>query len=317
MKSLTRSETAEFFRGKDSYVILTHRKPDGDTLGSAALLCRGLRQLGKTAHILENTEITPRYMPLISGLTKDQPEETDTLVCVDVASPGQLPMAFRQYQERIVLRIDHHGSATPFTPASLVDAGAAACGEIIYDVLKSMGAKLDEAMADALYTAVSTDTGCFRYANTTANSYNVAADCAAVSKNLYAITQQIFETNTLARLRLQGYLVEKARFFLEGKAVLCLLPKEVELALGVTEDDLDSIASFPRTIEGVKLSVLIRQDQADSVKFSARAVPGWDAASLCSRFGGGGHKGAAGASVKMAMEEAARAVEAAIKELFG
>lgn len=317
MKSLTRSETAAFLQEQDRFLILTHRKPDGDTLGSAALLCRGLRQLGKTVHILRNPEITPRYQSLVEGMTKEVPEESDMLLCVDVASPGQLPMVFRDYQERISLRIDHHGSATPFTPVSLVDPKAAACAEIIYDVLKEMGAKLDEPMADALYIGVSTDTGCFRYANTTANSYAVAADCAAVSKNLHSITQQIFETNSLPRLRLQGYLVENARFLLEGKAVLCLLPKVVERELGVTEDDLDSIASFPRTIEGVKLSVLIRQDQIDTVKFSVRGVPGWDASALCSRFGGGGHKGAAGASVKMDMEEAAAAVEAAVKELFG
>ena len=209
MKSLNRSETAAFLAANDGFVILTHRRPDGDTLGSAAALCRGLRQLGKEAYILENPEITPKYDHLHAGLTKENVEQSDILVAVDTASKGMLPAAFAHLADSIPLRIDHHGSAESFTDMELVEPGAAACGEIVYGVLTQMGAKLDEQMADALYTAISTDTGCFRYANTTENTFRVAADCAAVSKNIFAINQRLFDTNSLGRLRLQGYMVEE------------------------------------------------------------------------------------------------------------
>lgn len=315
MKKLTRTETAAFLAANDGFAILTHRRPDGDTLGSAALLCRGLRQLGKVAYILENPEITPKYAPLHKGLTMPSVQEGDVLIAVDTASKGMLPEAFAHLADAIALRIDHHGTAESFTDWELVEPEAAACGEIVYGVLQELGAQLDEPMADVLYTAVSTDTGCFRYANTTPNTFRVAADCAAVSKNLFAMNQLYFDTNSLGRLRLQGWLVENAIFLQEGKAVICALPKSVEEELGLSEDDMENISGFPRSIEGVKVAATIREDAPGKVKISVRAVPGCDAAAICAKFGGGGHKGAAGASMTCSMEVAVEALKEAIPTL--
>ena len=315
MQKLNRTETAAYLLQHDGFAILTHRRPDGDTLGSAALLCRGLRQLGKQAYILENPEITEKYAHLHDGLTKSDAETTDTLICVDVASPQMLSNAFAHLQDRICLRIDHHGSATSFTEKELVEPLTAACGETVYGVLSAMGVSLDEPMAEALYTAISTDTGCFRYANTTADTFRVAADCAAISKNLFALNQALFETNSLGRLRLQGWLVEHAIFLQNGSIVICPLPKAVEEELGLTEDDLENISGFPRTIEGVKIAATIRQEDSGRVKVSVRAVPGYDASAICAQFGGGGHKGAAGASMQMSMNEAVEAIKAAMPRL--
>lgn len=315
MGSLTRNEAAQWLAQRDHFLILTHRRPDGDTVGSAAVLCRGLRQLGKKAYILQNTEITEKYEPLHQGLTKKTAAAGDTLICVDVASAGMLPEAFKKLQNRIELRIDHHGTATPFTPLELVDPQAAACAEVIYDVLCLLGVRLDKLMAEALYTAVSTDTGCFRYANTTAHSYQVAAACAEAGGDLYTINQAIFETNTLARLRLQGWMVENTRFLNGGSVAVCVLPLAVERHFGVTEDDMENISGFPRSIEGVKIAATLRQTGQGQVKLSVRAMPGYDAAAVCARFGGGGHKGAAGASTELSLEEAAAAVAKAMQEV--
>ena len=194
---MTRTEVAAWLQQRNDFLILSHRRPDGDTLGSTAALCLGLRQLGKRAYILENPETTVLYRHLHQGLTKPQAEEGDVLISVDVASPGMLGESARSLQEKIALRIDHHCTATSFTPDELVDGDAGACGEIIYDVLMEMGVKLDKPLAEALYTAVSTDTGCFRYANTTDHSFLVAAACAAAGGDLHTINQQIFDTNIL------------------------------------------------------------------------------------------------------------------------
>ena len=308
-KILTKAEAARFLLEGDNYCLLTHRRPDGDTLGCAALLCRGLRQLGKTSHILRNPEITEKYAALHTGLTKDAAEETDTLVCVDVASANMLGDWAKAVESRILLRIDHHGTATSFTPYALVDPEAAACGEIIYDVLTEMGATLDEAMAEALYTAVSTDTGCFRYANTTDRTFEVAAACAKVSKRLFAINQELFETNTLSKLRMQAWIAENLKIFGDGKLAIVSIPRAVEDLIGVTEDDMDNISSFPRTVAGVCMAATLRQTKDGDVKISLRSIPGYDSAALCAKFGGGGHKGAAGASSHLSLAEAAKAVE--------
>ena len=310
MKNLTRSETAQILAAHDNYAIVTHRRPDGDTLGSSALLCMGLRQMGKNAHILHNPEITLKYAHLHQGLTKAAAEEGDFVVSVDVASAGMLPDCFKDLCYD--LRIDHHGSATSFTPVELVEPGAAACGEIVYWVLTEMGAELDIPMANALYTAISTDTGCFRYANTTGDTFAVASACAKAGAEVFTINQALFETNSLARLKVQAYMLENARFLQNGKIAVCALPKAVEEACGAGEDDLDNISGFPRTIEGVKLAVTIREENANKVKMSVRAVPGQDAAALCAKFGGGGHKGAAGASMDMSLDEAVQSVIAAL-----
>lgn len=315
MKQLTRKQTAEFLNKNDNYVILTHRRPDGDTLGSAALLCRGLRKLRKNAHILRNPEITEKYAHLHEGLTTEQISEGDVLIAVDTASKGMLPAAFSAYAERISLRIDHHATADSFTDCELVEPEAAACGEPVARVLSLMGVSLDKPMANALYTAISTDTGCFRYANTTAETLSVAAECAKVSKNLFAINQALFETRSLGRLRLEGWLIEHMLFLQEGKIAICALPKAIEEELGLTEDDLENISGFPRSIEGVKIAATIREDGENRVKISVRAVPGYDASAICAQFGGGGHKGAAGATLSMTMEQAVEAIKAVMPEM--
>lgn len=315
MKILTKNQTAEFLTENNNFVILTHRRPDGDTLGSAALLCRGLRKLGKTAHILRNPEITEKYAPLHEGLTTEQVSEGDILVAVDTASRGMLPEAFSQYADRIALRIDHHATADSFTDMELVEPETAACGEIIFHVLMQMNVDLDEGMADALYTAISTDTGCFRYANTTFYTFMIAAQCAVESKNLFAINQALFETRSLGRLRLEGWLIEHILFLQDGKVAICALPKSVEEELHLTEDDLENISGFPRSIEGVKIAATIREDGENRVKISVRAVPGYDAAAICQNFGGGGHKGAAGASMSCSMEEAVEAIKKAMPKI--
>ena len=311
---MTRNDAANFFLEHDNFAIVTHRRPDGDTNGTAAALCRLLRAQGKTAHVLHNAEVTPTYAYLLEGLTKDCAEENDTLVSVDVAAPNMLPEEFKQYLGRIALRIDHHGSAASFTEHALVDPDTAACGEIIYDILMEMWQDLDKDMAEAIYVAVSTDTGCFRFANTTDHSFLVAAACAAAGAPVYKLNQILFDTNSLAKLRLQAWVVEHVKLFAEGKYALAAIPKAVEESLGIDEDDMQSISAFVRSIEGVCMAATLRQTR-EGTKMSLRAVPGYDAAAVCAKFGGGGHKGAAGASVNMALEEAAAAVEKAMLAL--
>ena len=315
MKILTRNETARFLLERDHFTILSHRRPDGDTIGSSAALCLGLRQLGKTAHVLYNGEVSSRFQWLHLGLTKEAVEENDTVISVDVASPGMLPKAFEHLLGRIALRIDHHGSATSFTDVELVDAGSASCAEVVWDVLEEMGVQMDSAIAEAVYVGVSTDTGCFRYANTTAHTFAVAARCASAGARVYELNQELFETNTLGRLRMQAWIVDNMKLLREGELAIIAIPKAVEESLGVTEDDMDNISSFPRTVAGVKMAATLRETAEGDTKMSVRAVPGCDATAVTVKFGGGGHKGAAGASFKLPLEKAAEEVEKVMLEI--
>ena len=311
MKNLTRVETADYLDRHDNYCILTHRRPDGDTVGSAAALCRGLRSMGKKANVLYNPEITERYAPLLEGLTVNEPGDGDLIVAVDVAEDGMLPKAFAFLRNSVDLRIDHHGSGREFAPRSLVDADAAACAEIIWDLLVELDLEMDEKTAEAIYVGVSTDTGCFRFANTTVHSFDTAAECAASGVNIYAWNQLLFETNSLEKLRLQGWIAENTKLFCGGKMAICALPKAVEERIGVNEDDMGNLSSFVRSIEGVCLAGLLRENEK-GCKISLRAVPGWDAAAVCEEFEGGGHAGAAGGFIRLPLDEAAKALEEAM-----
>ena len=314
-KKLTNKETAAFLLAHDNFAILTHRRPDGDTLGSSAALCLGLRAVGKTAHVLFNEEIIDRFAWLHEGLAKSEAEEGDCIVTVDVASPGMLPRAFEKYLGRIDLRIDHHGSATSFTEYELVEPHRAACAEIIYDLLAPLGCEMDQKLADAIYVGTSTDTGCFRYSNTTAHTFLVASMCAAAGARVYELNQMLFETNTLGRLKMQAWIVEHMQMLRSGEMAIVAIPLAVEQEIGVTEDDMDNISSFPRTVAGVCMAATLRQTKDGDVKLSVRAIPGYDATRVAEKFGGGGHKGAAGASIKLPIEQAAGEVEKAMLAL--
>ncbi len=314
---MTRAECAQWLLDRDNFLILTHRRPDGDTIGSAATLCLGLRSLGKSAFILENREITKQYAHLHRGLTVTEAASDHTVVTVDVAAENLLPADFSHLISRIALRIDHHATAESFGAHQLVDGACGACGEIIYDVLSLMGVQLTREMAEALYIAVSTDTGSFRYPNLTAHSFRTAAACADAGADIATINRELFDTNSFRKMKMQSWIIEHTRFHCGGQVAVCAIPRDVEQELGVNEDDMENISGLARSIEGVRMAATLRQSGDGKVKVSIRAIPGYDAAAVCREFGGGGHKGAAGATLDMLLNQAAAAVAEALTKYFG
>ena len=309
MKNLTKAETTAFLAEHDRFAIITHCGPDGDTVGSSAGLCLGLRQLGKTAHVLQNSQV-------LDGLTKPDAEDGDTLVTVDVATPTMISEDSVHLLEKIDLRIDHHSSDTPFAKKEYVDRTAAACSEIVWELLQPLGVKMEAPLANALFTAVSTDTGCFRYANTSARSFALASACTAASPDIFRITQALFDTVTLGRLRLQSWVVEHMHLLCNGQIAVCGVPANIQELLDLTDEDMGNLSGFLRSIDGVKIAATVRQDNEGHTGISVRAVPGYDAAAICEKFGGGGHKGAAGAGmVNVTLDEAVNALIAAMPEI--
>ena len=181
-------------------------------------------------------------------------------------------------------------------------------------LLLELGVELDEAIADAVYVGVATDTGCFRYANTTAHTFDAAADCLAAGARVFDWNLKLFETVSLSKLRLQGWMAEHTRLYAGGKLALCALPKAVEQELGVDEDELGNLCAFLRSIKGVCMAALLREVDERNTKVSVRALPGYNAAAVCERFEGGGHAGAAGCSVRQPLQEAAEVFAKAMLE---
>ncbi len=314
MKQLTRSEMAQCLLAGDQYVILTHRRPDGDTAGCAAALCRGLRAKGKTAYVLENPQFTPKLRPFLRDLTIETVPENATLVAVDIAAEGLLALNATDYVNRIALLIDHHGRNSGFAAQGYVDETAAACGEIILDLLKCMELQPDQKTAEALYLAISTDTGCFRYSNTTANTLLAAAECKQLGADSFSINRVFFMTKRKARLKLDAYLANTTEFYADGKIALSLVPDSLRRDLELTQDDMDDISGFGREIEGVEIAVMLRQEP-EGAKLSVRSSPEYDASAICARLGGGGHRAAAGAVIPGDLEQGKEAVLTVLREM--
>ncbi len=314
MKELTLNEVAEFLLQHNNYIILTHRRPDGDTIGCAAALCGGLRKLGKAAWILENPQFTPKFTPYLDGLTAKQPPENACFIAVDIATEGLLAYSALDYVNQIDLLIDHHGRNSGFANRGYVNWTAAACGEIILELLKLLKVEIDKHIAEALYVAISTDTGCFRYSNVTADTLRAAAFCKDCGADTFAVNQVMFLTKRLARLKLDAYLTESTAFYANGLVAISTLPTQVRQSLGITEDDIDDISGFGREIEGVQIGVMVRQE-GEYGKISVRTSPNYDASAICALLGGGGHKAAAGATVEGGIEPAMKAVMQAITDM--
>lgn len=312
MQTLKLEEAARFLSGGDRFLILTHRRPDGDTAGCAAALCLGLRSLGKAAWILENPQLTERYRPYHEGLTVPAPLPGVSCVSVDVASRDMLCRGAEELP--VALLLDHHGSNPGFAPRGIIDPGAAACGELVLRLLLCLGVTLDKPMAEALYVALSTDTGCFRYSNTTARTLRAAAACLEAGAEIDPINHALFETVTLPRLRLNAYMAQHLEFLAGGKIALCPIPLETERETGVTEDDMEDVSNFPRNIRGVELAVTFRTVENGDTKLSLRASPAYDVAKLAMSLGGGGHKAAAGATVHAGQQEAKRRLLAVMEQ---
>ena len=190
---MTTAEAAARLAAMDQVLILTHVRPDGDTIGSAGALCLGLRQLGKTAFVLTNEQFTPRFDPFLDGLVCEALPAGATVISADIASEGLLSFDAVRMGLTPVCAVDHHGSTSLACP-KLVEADKAACGEIVHALLTELGVTVTKRIAECLYTAISTDTGCFKFSNTSANTHRTAAALIDAGADVYPINKVFFDT---------------------------------------------------------------------------------------------------------------------------
>lgn len=312
-KALTNKETVEFLQSHDHYLILNHRRPDGDAVGSAVALCRGLRQMGKQAAIWKNPQTTPRFQPYLDGLETETVPENATIVSVDMATEGLLPLNGDMFRGKTRLSIDHHISNEGYAAFTNMQHRCAACGELLLELLKEMG-PITKEMANALYLAISTDTGCFQYSNVTADTFRAAGELKTLGADTYPINKVMFGTKSIARLRLEAAMTEHAEFYAGGTVCVTVITNQLLEQIGASEDDVDDISGFPRGMEGVELGVMLREVTEGGVKISLRSGEDYNASEICAVLGGGGHKAAAGATVQGTVDEAREKILDAIRK---
>lgn len=310
---LTVSETAALLRSFDQVLILTHVRPDGDTVGCAAALCACLRALGKTACLLPNPELTDTTAPYFAPYAAPAGFVPEKVVSTDIATTGLLPENAKPYAGRIDLAIDHHPSFEHFGKANIVRSEAAACGELMYDILAALGPITPE-LALPLYVAVSTDTGCFAYANTTAQTHAVAAALMRTGIDYQTVNKVFFRTKTRKRMQLEGAMLSACEFYDRDRVAILSVPMSLMERFQATESDAEDLSSLGGQIEGVDCAVTMRELRPNVWKLSVRTGSRVNATNVCRLLGGGGHAAAAGATVEAHWPEAKRRILAAIAQ---
>lgn len=313
---MTIQETAQLLRTYDNVLILTHLRPDGDTIGCAAALCAALRALGKTAYLLPNPEITDNNRPYAAPYLAPDGFQPQKVVSTDIAALSLFPENALIYRDRVDLAIDHHPSYENFGRQSCVVPERAACGEIVYEIALALGPVTPE-IALPLYVAVSTDTGCFVYSNTTANTHRVAAALMDTGIDYRSVNKTFFRTKSRKRLAIEGDMLRNMQLFDSGRIVVMQIPISLMESVGAGESDAEDLSALAGLVEGNDCAITMRELRQDVWKVSLRTGPRVNATAVCRLLGGGGHAAAAGCTVEGSAAAATAQVLSAVAEIAG
>jgi phosphoesterase RecJ-like protein len=304
---------AAALREHDRFLVVTHENPDGDALGSLLATTLALRGLGKDVEMyLGGSGSLPReyaFMQL-DGLRRDLPADLEqrVLVAVDCAKADRIgPDPEPVERASLVLDIDHHHDNTRFGDLNLIVADASSTGEVLRDVIRELDIELTPELAEPLYIALVTDTGRFQYTNTTPKALRLAAELVEAGADVHQVFQQVYESVEFAKLKLLARALDRARVLEGGLIVVSHLLRKDFAEVGAAEAYSEGIIDSLRAVEGAELAALIREpprDDGPTRRVSLRAsVDELDVSAIARRFGGGGHRQAAGFSSDASIDE--------------
>lgn len=306
---MTLNECVRLLRENNDYLLVTHARPDGDTLCSAAALCSALRRAGKRARMFPNPEITGNYMPFIEEFIGEGSGAGEYVISVDLANGNMLPNGF---EGGVELAIDHHASNSGYAAHTLLDCEMAACGEIIMSLIRGLCGELTLREAELTYVAIATDCGCFCFGNTTARTLTDAAELLRLGVDNARLNKIFFRSLSRERIALEGMIYSSLKSYRDGAINVVVITREMMRASGATENDCDDLASLPGKVRGNIVAITVRELSDGRSKASVRTNRQVDASAICSRFGGGGHLMAAGCTADLDPHElAGRLVETA------
>ncbi len=314
-KNCSLAETGELLKAAKKLVIVSHVSPDGDTLGSSLALMHALHMLGKEVIMNVDDDVSTVYsfLPGISEYRRFAPDESidaDLLVIIDASSADRAGNAMDVVKSPAVLNIDHHKTNTRFADYLYLDSDAAATAEIIYSLLLEMGIKLTRDIATCIYEGIYTDTGSFKYSNTTSNTLKTASDLLNYGVNPSLISDNM-ELKSRSQVEMLRKVLETLTFLKDGKIAYIEIPPE----LYDHNVETDTFISYPRYVEGVEIALLFKQVEENLTRVSFRSKE-IDVAKIALSFGGGGHKKASGCSIYAPLKEAEKVVLEAVGELF-
>lgn len=301
--------------------VLPHVSADGDALGSSLALSLVLKKMGKEVRVYTEEEM-PRTYEFLPGrelveVFKGQTEEYDLILVLDTGDLARLGKRIEIFNSTTqTVNIDHHPTNTEFASINYVRSSAAAVGEIIYQLIKEMDISIDQDISTCLYVAISTDTGGYRYSNTTALTHQITAELINNGVDVSKVTQLVFETVPYKKVRLMGLAIDTIEIFENGKLAFICVTNEMMSKTDASEEDCDGLVNIARNIEGVEVAVMIRQRSADEFKINFRSQNYVDVSAIASKYSGGGHMKAAGCTLQGSMEEIKQMLKKDIREVL-
>lgn len=309
---MTLNNVAQLLIENDNFEILTHAHPDGDCLGAGYGLCLALQQIGKNARVI-STQFPSVYNFLQTNV-KNQDFETNFIISVDVADEKLLGENQDAYQGKINLCIDHHLINVVEADYKFVDSKSAAASEIIYKLMPLLNVEITPDIANCLYTGISTDTGCFKYTNTTGDTLRIAGNLLDKGCNNSYINRVFFETKTKKHIQLEKQLYENIIYCCHDECAIIYTTLEMEK--NMDKEDMEGISAIPRGIEGVEIGITIREKENGLCKVSVRTHGKYDACAFCQQFGGGGHKAASGCVINGSIDDVIQILVKAVEKII-
>ena len=294
MRTMDCKSCAKLLLTHEDILIVTHKNPDGDTASCAAALCSALRRGGHRAFVFPNPQLSRKLMPYCEKYFAPAGFKAKYIVSVDVADDKLFCQGF---EGKVDLCIDHHPSNTHFALDNYICGERASCAEIIMDIILMMNADLTAEEATILYIGLSTDTGCFQYANTDAAAFDAAAALLRAGADNVTVNTVFFRKVSQARIRLESMIYDRISFYRNGTIAVAMITQKMLEETGATDDDLDDLAGLAGRCESSRVNITIREKEDDTCRVSVRSFQEVNSSDICAVFGGGGHAMAAGCTV--------------------
>lgn len=299
-------EACEFLKNCGDSVILIHQSPDGDCVGAGFALREILRKMGKRSRVECCDVIPARYDFLVKNASSsdDDDFEPQAVISVDVADSQLFGSLREKYEGKVQLCIDHHVSNVGYAHKTLLYPEASATCEVIYNIAAELGIELNDYIAACIYTGIATDTGCFKYENTTPECHEITAKLMKNHKLRYSlINREMFDVKSIGRIKMESAVMELMEYYFGSRLTMICVTAEIMQKMGVDSNDLEGCANLPLQVEGVEVGVMLKERERDVYKISMRSANDVNVSEICQTLGGGGHAKAAGCLLEGTIDE--------------
>lgn len=293
------SQIVEAIRARQRFVLSSHSRPDGDSIGSQLAMAYALRALGKEARLVNKDRAPAMLQPFpgvgtieIADTVPDTFDAAIIMECSDLARTGVAGL-----DRSFVINIDHHPGNTGYGQINWFDSSAAACGEMVFDLVEALGVPISVEIATHVYVAILTDTGSFHYANITPRTFTIARRCLEAGVAPVAVSRQVYDSNSMGRLKLFGAVLSAMQIDSTGRIAILYLDHAMAREAGGTYEDVEGLINQPLTVKEIQAVVFFKQSEGDEYRVSMRSKGHIDIGAVAKQFGGGGHKNAAGCTV--------------------